>query len=360
LTFSLTRLIRWRICFAVLLITSVMAQAFAQDKPRLRDFGSSLKKDSRKNKDEPRNSKQNSGESDEVIRVRTDLVVCDVMVVNNRGDAIPGLERSDFVVREDGNPQAIGTFSLGADSEIPRTIVLIIDYSGSELPYIKTSIDAAKILVDKLGPKDRMALVTDDVELLVDFTPDKALLKDKLESLKKRSLSGKLGKSLQYTALMATLNEMFNGEELRPIIILQTDGDQLTFLKDFSFEDVYAAVERSRATIYTIVPGYSLIGRSAADLIEQARAHQPRQHKEQLAIGSLAKLSGGWIDFLEKPGQADEVYARLLADIDNRYVIGYYPTNKLRDGKQRKIKIEVRGHPKYIVWGRHTYFAPAE
>lgn len=51
---------------------------------------------------------------------------------------------------------------------VPRTIVLIIDYSGSQLPFIKNSVAAAKVLVDKLGPKDLMAIVTDDVELLLD------------------------------------------------------------------------------------------------------------------------------------------------------------------------------------------------
>ena len=58
--------------------------------------------------------------------------------------------------------------------------------------------------------------------------------------------------------------------------------------------------------------------------------------------------------------QAHEVYERILADINNRYVIGYYPTNKTRDGKKRTIKIEVRGHPEYIVWGPNAYFGPVD
>lgn len=70
------------------------------------------------------------------------------------------------------------------------------------------------------------------------------------------------------------------------------------------------------------------------------------------------KLSGGWPDFLEKPEQANAVYARIFNDMNNRYVIGYYPTNKTHDGTRRTIKIEVRGHPEYIVWGRKTYLAP--
>ncbi len=47
-------------------------------------------------------------------------------------------------------------------------------------------------------------------------------------------------------------------------------------------------------------------------------------------------------------------------DMNNRYVIGYYPTNKTHDGKRRTIKIEVRGHPEFVVWGRKVYFAPVQ
>jgi hypothetical protein len=41
-------------------------------------------------------------------------------------------------------------------------------------------------------------------------------------------------------------------------------------------------------------------------------------------------------------------------------VIGYYPTNRARDGRRRKISIEVRDHPEYTVWGQKAYFARKE
>jgi VWFA-related protein len=356
-------------CLVLLLITATVP---AQEKPTLRDFGSSLKKDVKRNRADSRSGQQNH---DDVIRVDTDLVVCEVSVVNDQGNAIPGLNRSDFVVSEDGKQQEIGMFSVGDAAAVPRSIVLIVDYSISQRPYVKISLEAAKTLVDKLGPKDRMALVTDDVKLLADFTQDKELLKEKLESLRKAVLAGKVGRSLQYSALMATLNEMFSVEDIRPIIIFQTDGDELPKLRGFTFRSVEAAVEQSRATIYAIIPG-SLIGLSDKEMEEKARyamteifGHYPRpldiiyayargRLQEHTAIAGLAELSGGWWDALNTPEQADEVYGRIFADINQRYVIGYYPTNKERDGKRRSVKVEVRGHPEYTVGGRKTYFAP--
>ena len=128
---------------------------------------------------------------EDVIRVETRLVVDDVLVTNKDGAAVRGLTKDDFQLYEDGVEQDMAVFSLGNDSgAIGRSIVLIIDYSGSERPYIEKSIDAAKVLIDGLNPHDRMAIVTDDVEVLSNFTTDRSQLKAQLEMLKQRSLAG--------------------------------------------------------------------------------------------------------------------------------------------------------------------------
>jgi hypothetical protein len=80
--------------------------------------------------------------------------------------------------------------------------------------------------------------------------------------------------------------------------------------------------------------------------------------KLQAVVASVATVSGGWADFLEVPDQADAIYSRILSDINQRYIVGYYPTNKERDGKRRKIEFKVKGHPEYQVYGRLSYFAP--
>jgi hypothetical protein len=58
---------------------------------------------------------------------------------------------------------------------------------------------------------------------------------------------------------------------------------------------------------------------------------------------------------LEQPDQADKIYSNILAGMNLRYVLGYYPTNPAQDGKIRKLKIEVRNHPEYKVFGRESY-----
>lgn len=424
----------------VALLTSSFAQSSApQKRKKIKDFGSSLKRlkwDPQKNAVVQIPSTDDVANSEEdIIRIDTSLVSCELLVVDREGKSVAGLTAADFTITEDDTPQTVGHFLKGDNISVPRTIVLIFDYSGSQLPYLKNSVNAAKVLVDKLGPNDMMAIVTDDVELLQDFTSDKKKLKGKLDRIERRTgkeitsldyvINSRLGRSKQYSALMATLNEAFNDADVRPIIIFQTDGDEAYFLKNspamtipegmegdalqaakdtlvqqrkrqlesgtqFSLNDVYRAVEKSRTTVYTVVPGIRLTGlplesqvakvmakRSEERTIDRGKTYEAvskqddkdemfsvmwqvqRTEKLQSALSGVAGLTGGWTEFLETPEQADQIYSRIFTDINQRYVVGYYPTNKERDGKRRKIDFEVKGHPEYQILGRRSYFAPA-
>ena len=425
------------------LLCSAQTQQPRKKKP-IKDFGSSLKRlKTAPQKAEPveaaptPKTQTEEVDEDDVIRTDTTLVSAELLVIDSRGNHVPGLKAEDFVITDNGEPQTVGHFEKGDNVNIPRTIVLVIDYSGSQVLYLKNSVAAAKVLVDKLGPKDLMAIVTDDVELLVDFTSDKEKLKNKLDSLLKKTkidegfLSKRqLGTSAQYSALMATLNEAFDHEDLRPIIIFQTDGDEAVLLRDpvvshtipadlqgeqleraqkqleelkkhiqknvrdFSLEDVYRTAERSRATVYTVLPGPKLVGLTPQQQWEKMEtdeqmqiAHMiasvPEQSREMLmyqlarnpslwrrnnaelnaklqeALTGLAPLTGGWTEFLEEPEQADKIYARIFSDINQRYIVGFYPTTTVRDGKRRKIEFQVKGHPEYQILGRRSYFAPS-
>ena len=447
-SFSQTRTPRAALV-SVFLILGFCINSFAQsqqrEKPKLKDFGSSLKKlkwDPEKN--ETVITHRASRDDEDVITIETSLVTSDVLVTDKQGRPVRDLKATDFTVSEDGVPQRIGHFVLGDNVNLSRSIVLIIDYSRSQFPYIADSIEAAGVLVDQLGPKDRMAIVTDDVDLLVDFTNDKRELKQGLESLLERNRGAKsflgvggkrprFGRSAQFSALMATLNEAFDDEDQNPVIVFQTDGDELEFLRnsvivhevpsglppeilrevqeeveqkrrlqrslmtEFSLDDVYRAAERSRATIYSIIPRTRLLDLSQDEQIKRLAAEDSRsvatwseassekmrnsfkvleeqrrkrltpeilqaridqELKIQRSLVDLAKMSGGWAEFLETKSQTATIYNRILADLNLRYIIGYYPTNKNHDGKKRQLTIEVKGHPEYVISSRKSYYAP--
>ena len=425
------------------------AQERPKNRPKLKDFGSSLKRlkwdaSTKQAVDTKRSTRSLTGsDNDEIVRIETNLVSTDVLVVDDKGKLVDNLTANDLMVTEDGEPQKIVHFGRGDTASIPRSIVLIIDYGCSQLAVLRRSIDAAKFMVDKLGPADVMAIVTDDVELVSDFTNDKNKLKKKLEEIYKRPNTAfdptvvtnwhTWGKGLQFSALMVTLREAFIEEDLRPIIVFQTNGSELYEMRDsvvdkfpppdfpgivdaawiqnvkrrekfvrdqgqsdFSLADVYRAADKSRATIYTIIPDARFLDRTPEQQLNLMRRKIDLEYERMLsyttdywrrkkliatkeewrtssspflmwwaqqnsttqaALASVAPRTGGWTEFLESPEDADGIYNRILADINNRYVVAYYPTNKAHDGTRRKIRFEVKGHPEYHILGRNSYYA---
>jgi len=373
--------------------------------PRTRNFGSSLKRYEKKSR--PKTQAKTIESDDEVIRVSTDLVVNDVLVTNQKGNVILGLQKEDFVVTEDGRPQTIGMFAPGESATIRRSVVLIIDCLAPQAPYLKSSIAAAKILVDQLALQDKMAIVTVDLKLQLDFTEDKIVLKNTLDSLEKKDVE--IWGGWQFRSLLAVLNEKFNEPDRQRIVVFQGSGNEIIWLKpdkdtpyhvsystlersglryaressypNIGFSEVKEAIEGSRATIYSIIPGIRFLGLSKDEQLARAKLSileankffkgdkesdtttvRNYQHARaesitagQTAMYKVAELSGGFTSFIEKPEDAENVYSDIFTVIKNRYLIGYYPTNRAQDGKPREVKVQVRSHPEYTVTGRKSY-----
>lgn len=411
----------FRLSTLILIVASIYATSSAsltaQTTEKSSTFGSSLKRPKSEAREQSRQKpiEENLPQPEEIIRVNTSLVNLDVLVTDAGGSRyITGLTKDDFVLTEDNQPQTVTSITIGNDAErLPRSIVLIFDRSQSEFPYLDASIEAAKVLVNQLAPSDEMAIVTDDVELAISFTKDKKKLKQTLDSLKNLTVKGYRTRSMQFSALLATLRELIDSNRKRPIIIFQTDGDEVDRLgplsqqltpANYDMNTIYSEVEKSRAKIYTVIPNVQLIGIPQEEIAgriklilengERSRAKYKdmwygaervypktgssptpskplpenlrqklfdmmvdKMVKGQTAAARVADLTGGWTSFLEKPEQANEIYGRILSDINHRYIISYYPTNKTLDGKLRKVRIEVKGHPDYIVQGRTSYYA---
>ena len=388
----------------VLHLTHVVGQTQTSEKSTRKKFGSSLSKpqadsESKAGVSAGTGNNEPSLDDGDVVRISTRLVVFDVRVVDPKGAVVSGLTKNDFILTQEKNSRPITTFALGDDTARRRSIILVIDRSTSQLPYIKTSANAAKLLVERLGPLDQMAIVTDDIKLVQDFTADRSKLNSALDSLRKKVSTG----ARQYSALLATIRELVKQDE-RTIIIFQTDGDQLRLLKsepnpipttlsmpmaDFSLGELYTEAEKSRATIYSVVSGFRAIGLSPAEQLAQLKKDSAAKLNSnhygpitywkwilsldasdpsvpsllqgplrlQLAMAGVAKLTGGQTEFLETPGDVADIYRRILDDANGRYLLGFQPPDVGNGNQRRSVRIEVRGHPEYSVLGRKSYYS---
>ena len=391
----------------------------AGDKRKFGDSLKHLKWDSSKgmavDKRAPRDRK--TREDPSTIKLTSTLVAADVLVTGENGGIVTGLGKADFVVSEDGKSQQVAVFSSGDDRAIPRKVVLLIDWSESESAYLASSLTAALMLIDLLAPADQMAIVTSDVQLICGFTSDKSKLKTALATLHSRAArrgpvtwyprgsTDYQGRSLQFTALFAILRELIDSKDPRQVIIFQTDGDEAPTFRDqpdaadftmnmpnraWGLEDILSAARHSPATIYTVIPSDSLIGLSGQPLLDRVRLMLQESEKSrfkseaeyqiysqthplsdakvklfakffaagQTAAAHVAEISGGTFSYLRRPEDAQSIYSSIGSDIGSRYTVGYYPDEAGNDGKLHHFKIEVRGHPEYVVHGRDSYYSP--
>ncbi len=106
-------------------------------------------------------------------------------VRNKDGEIVRNLTKDDFVLEEDGRPQTIRYFAQ--QSDLPLTLGLLVDTSGSERRMLGTERQASYTFLEQvLRPdKDKAFLIhfDRDVELLQDLTSSRERLEKALALL---------------------------------------------------------------------------------------------------------------------------------------------------------------------------------
>src|SRR5438309_4037629 len=196
------------------------------------------------------------------IKVDVDIVNVLASVRDKRGGLVSNLEKSDFTVLEDGKPQTIKYFTK--ETDVPLTIGLLVDVSGSQRNLIDIERNAASQFFSQVLRKKDMAFLIsfgEESELLQDYTNSTRLLTDGLSQLRPSSgvgglhpgpvptMGGPRGTVL-YDAVYLAANDKLKSEVGRKVIVVITDGvDQGSRL---SINQAVEAAQKSDAVIYSI------------------------------------------------------------------------------------------------------------
>src|SRR6202012_6130825 len=84
------------------------------------------------------------------------LVLLDVSVKDSEGGVVSGLTEDNFKVFENGKPEEISQF---ANSDIPVTVGIAVDESGSMRPKRAQVVTAALAFIQASNPMDEMFVV---------------------------------------------------------------------------------------------------------------------------------------------------------------------------------------------------------
>jgi VWFA-related protein len=277
-------------------------------------------------------------DDDTTIRVNVDVVVLHASTRPRKRVLVSGLGKEDFQVYEDGVLQEIKSFS---HDDIPVTVGLVVDNSGSMRPRHAEVVAAALAFARSSHPDDQMFVVTFNENVTFGL-PGKTPFTDQANQLQV-ALSRILpnGKTALYDAVAAALQHLKKGARDKRVLIVVSDGADNA--SQHQMEEIMTRAGQSDAIIYTI------------GLFEQ-----DDPDKNPGVLKRLARATGGEAFLPESVKDVVPVFERIALDIRNQYTITYTPANRRQDGTYRTIRVNAAapGQGRISVRTRSGYYAP--
>ena len=317
----------------------------------------------------------------------TQLISVPVTVTDRTGRPLTNLRAENFALYEDGRPQRVTNFIT---SDAPFEVALLLDTSGSTRAEVGLIRRAANLFIEALRPGDRISILafnsqTDGatklatVELMTHLTDNRDALQQAIENI------GSSNGTPFYDALERVATEVFRTPARRELrgrraLVALTDGVDSTSAADFA--EARSRLQTTGTLAYFIqvntedfveerlmkdcaddgrlslsrvqLQRYRKIFDPRAEVADYTNFCQmgPFERMQisrslyQLArreMGELARDSGGKTFNAADLRDARAAFAQVASDIGKQYSLGYYSTNKTRDGRFRNIKVEVRG-----------------
>jgi VWFA-related protein len=277
------------------------------------------------------------------ISVNVNLVVLNPTVRDRKGGFVSDLREQDFTVYEDGVRQSIKLFR---HEDVPVTVGLVVDHSGSMKPKMNDVITAARTFVQSSRPDDRIFVVNFNENVTLGL-PDAVRIGDSLDALT-RAISGTpaTGRTALYDATLRAFSQLGAGGPEAPdkkvLIVISDGGDNASA---HTLAEVLKTAEQSTALVYTI----GIFDENDAD-------------KNPDVLSRLARATGGDAFFPGKNSEVVSICESIARDIRNQYTIGYVSSNAPKPGAYRSIRLTAAapGHGKLLVRTRAGYIAGGE
>jgi VWFA-related protein len=285
------------------------------------------------------------------ISTQVSLVNLFATVRDKNKRIISDLKKDDFKVFQDNEEQKIAFFSK--EVTLPITIGLLIDTSGSEQNRLPAEQDAAGRFLERVMKKGDEAMVISfdlDVNLLADFTDDKHIIERAINKAQINAVGGagvvtpgtipsSNGGTHFYDAVYLACAEKLGTEAGRKVLVIITDAEDQG--SKVPLQEAIEAAQRADAVVHVLWVHDSMFGRF--DVAKK-----------------LAEETGGRAIEVSSEKKLEQAFDQISEELRSQYQIGYYyPTNKIKDGGFRKVKVDV-AEKDYKVLARRGFYAPKE
>ena len=306
-------------------------------------------------------------------------------VRNKKGEIVRDLPKEEFLLDEDGRPQVIKYFSQ--ESDLPLTLGLLVDTSGSQRRLIGEERDASNRFFDQvLRPEKDLAFVIHfdfEVELLQDLTSSRRLLQKALDEMespsqlqRQRPQQGRYpvpggggggrgrrgGGTDLYDAVLLGSDEIMRKQTGRKALIILSDGVDTG--SRVSISSAIESAQRADTLVYSILfedPEAYAQGGGFGGYGRRGRMGGPRpmpgaNHADgRKVLEQISRETGGRFFRVTKKDPLSQVYAEINEDLRHQYSIGYTPDTPPDNRLFRHIHLTTR-QKNLIVTTREGYY----
>lgn len=259
--------------------------------------------------------------------VDVDVVQVTATVVDGRGKYVKGLSREAFHVLEDDKAQTVTHF---AAEDVPLELVVAVDVSGSMAAAMPKLKIAVKEFLAAVPSRDQVTFLAFNDTV---FAPTRATtLADRIKAIDRLASWG--GTAL-YDVILRSV-DMLGRQVGRKAVVVFSDGEDEG--SHAVLADVEQRLQSSDVTLY-------MIGQGRGVTLEPLKRIMDR----------LSRPTGGRALFTESIDELRDAFGNLLEELSQQYLLGYPPTNSVRDDTFRRIKVNVDGP--YQVRARQGYRA---
>jgi VWFA-related protein len=286
------------------------------------------------------------------IRVGVSVVNIFATVRDKSKRIVPDLAKDDFRVFEDEKEQKVEFFSR--ETNLPLTFGLLMDTSGSMRNVLPVEQEMASRFLKRVLRQNDLALIfsfDQHVDMLTDFTNDHARLERAIQSAKinapvslgpigNRNVAG----TTLYDAIWLACKQRLARETGRKALVILTDA--VDEGSKTSLNEAIEVAQRSDTVVHIIgVSDPAFYGGFGG-------------YSGEGVAKKIAEQTGGRSIFVHNEKDLEKAFDEISEELRTQYTLGYYPTNSARDGKFRKLKVEVRRNGLKVL-ARRGYYAPS-
>lgn len=286
------------------------------------------------------------------IRVDVDLVHVLCTVRDRRGALVNNLKQDDFILLEDGAPQAIRHFAR--ETDLPLTVGLLVDTSNSQVRLVDEERKAAaQFFSQVIRPKDAAFLISFDAgtELLMERASSRQSIAAGLEKLRQnsprfeaRGRIGRAGGTRLYDAVLRASNEHLRKEPGRKAIVLITDGTDVG--SSIRMDNAIDAAQKADAIIYSIY---------YVDSKAYGGSSSPNR-QGQVVLQEMSEQTGGRFFRVDQRRSLKAIFNQIQQEMRSQYALEFTSSKERRDAGYRRLEVLLR-NPGLRAQARKGYYA---